>query len=259
MQRIVVYLGIVSMLVVSAGTPGASGAQTPGNAPDRAIVTALGRGEVHVAPDRAVLLISVETRDTSARAAATDNARQTSATVANLHAAGIADSAIVTSGFSVGVEYRPPTPVTGPVALRPQTFVARNTMRVSVGSLSSVGRVLDAALAGGATQIGQVQFTSGRMDEARRTALTQAVEHARIDAETTARALGRSLGDLAEVTTQGASVPGASFYEFMGSPMVAGGVARAVMSAPVSPTILAPGDVVVSETVIVRWRLVPKP
>lgn len=268
MRRSAIRLTTLSMLVVWAGVPGTSGAQTPvaapTSAPDRALVSAVGRGEVHIVPDRAFVTIAVETRDSSARLAATDNARQMSTTLAALHGAGVADSAIVTNGFSVGLDYRPVSPVMGTAtsAVRAPTFVARNTMRVSVASLASVGRILDAALAGGATQIGQVQFTSSRLDEARRTALTQAVEHARTDAETTARALGRSLGDLVEVTTQGVPMPSTSYYEFMGAPMVAGvagGVSRAVVSAPVGPTTLAAGDVVVGETVIVRWRLAPKP
>lgn len=268
MRRSGVRLTTLIMLALCAGVPVTSGAQTPSvvpiGGPDRALVSAIGRGEVHVVPDRAFITIAVETRDSSARLAATDNARQMTTTLAALHGAGVADTAIVTNGFSVGLDYRPVAPVIGPAtsAQHAPTFVARNTMRVSVTSLASVGRILDAALAGGATQIGQVQFTSSRLDEARRTALTQAVEHARTDAETTARALGRSLGDLIEVTTQGASMPSTSYYELMGAPMVAGvagGVSRAVISGPVGPTTLAAGDVVIGETVIVRWRLAPKP
>lgn len=259
------FVIIVGTFVVSAAIPGASGAQVssinPGSAPDRALVTAVGRGEVHIAPDHALIMIFVETRDSSARGAAADNARRTSATVAALHGAGVADSAIVASGFSVSVDFRTLPPTTGTIATaaRGPTFVARNTMRVSVASLPSVGRVLDAALSGGATQIGQVQFTSNRMDEARRAALTQAVEHARADGETTARALGGTLGSLVEVTTQGVPTPGIPYYGIMSAPAVAGGISAPAFSSVVSPTSLAAGDVVVSEGVVVRWRFAPKP
>lgn len=223
------------------------------------VITAVGHAETHIAPDRATIAIMVETRAPTAAAAATANARATTSTLAALHGIGLTDADLSTTGFSVGMDYMRP-PVNG--VQPPVTFVARNGVRVNLTTLAKLGRVIDTALAAGATQVGQAQFTSSHMEEARVAALTQAVEHARADATTIAHAAGGTLGALIEVTTPGSSF-GGTYYEQMlassgpsirirGASDVAGG-----MAAPPPPTPLAPGDVSVAVTLTARWQFVP--
>lgn len=221
------------------------------------VVSAVGRGEAHAAADHATLVIAVETRGATASAAAAANASAMTATLAALHRIGVRDADLTTSGFSVTTDYL--RPVTTPGMPPTITFVARNGVHVTLTTLGKLGTIIDTALAAGATQIGQPQFTSSRIEDMRRTALAQAVERAHADAEAIARAAGGSLGELIEMSTPGAGpMP---FYEQ--SPMYGfasvqvRGVAGGVAAPPPPPTPLAPSDVTVAVTVTARWRFVP--
>jgi uncharacterized protein YggE len=172
--------------------------------------------------------------------------------LAALRAAGLTSSELSTTGFTVGTDYlRPPTATVG--TQPPISFIARNGVRADIRTLDNLSKVIDAALAAGATSIGQIQFTSSRTEEIRKDALAMAVQHARTDAEAIARAAGGSLGPLVELTTLGGG-PGQSYYD-LAYPAVAGGTTQ--MRVVSSPTPLAAGDVLVAVTVIGRWRFVP--
>lgn len=215
------------------------------------IITTTGRGDAHVPADRASLTIAVETRGSTASAAAAANASAMTATLAALHRVGLADSELSTTGFSVGTDYSRPMPTGAP---QPVTFVARNGVRVELRSPTKLGTIIDSALAAGATQVSQLQFTSDRVEAVRAAALAQAVERARADAEAIAHAAGGTLGPLIEVSTAG----GGTFYEAapfsaLAQIRVAGGMA----APPPPPTPLAPSDVSVAATVTARWQFVP--
>ena len=217
------------------------------------VITATGRGEAHVAADHATVTIAVETHAPTASAAAAANATAMTATLASLHRIGLSDADLSTTGFSVSTDYTRPTPTNAPA---PISFVARNGVRVDLRTPTKLGTVIDSALAAGATQVGQAQFTSSRIEEVRRAALTQAVEQAHADAEAIARAAGGSLGELIEISMPGS---GATFYEAQSLTSVqirgvAGGVAA---PPPPPPTPLAPSDVSIAVTVMARWRFIP--
>lgn len=221
------------------------------------IITTTGRGEVHAAADRATLTIAVETRGATASAAAAENARAMTSTLAALHRVGLSDTDLSTTGFSVGTDYMRPTP-TSPGTPPTFTFVAHNGVRVDLHTLTRLGTIIDSALAAGATQVGQAQFTSSRMEEARRSSLAAAVERAHADADAIAHAAGGTLGALIEIATPGSG--GGVFYdaaEFSGKSIQIRGVAGGVAAAPAPPTPLAPSDVAIVTTVTARWQFVP--
>ena len=223
-------------------------------------VSTSGRAEAHAAPDRATVVVAVETRAASASEAAALNATATSAVLAALRANGLTSAELSTTGFTVWTDYVRPVPIAANASsVRPAqpgvTFVARNGVSVDVRVLANLSKVIDAALGAGATSIGQIQFASMRTDEMRKEALSAAVHQARADAEAIARAAGGSLGSLVELTTLGGG-PGATLYSLSGS-AVAGGVANSsVQIRAASPTPLAAGDVPVLVTVIGRWKFV---
>lgn len=215
------------------------------------VITATGRGEAHVAADHATVTIAVETHAPTASAAAAANATAMTATLASLHRIGLTDADLSTTGFTVSTDYLRPTPTNAPA---PISFVARNGVRVELRTPTRLGTVIDSALAAGATQVGQAQFTSSRVEEVRRAALTQAVEQAHADADAMAHAAGGSLGELIEIA---APSSGMMFYESQALTSVqirgvAGGVA-----APPPPTPLAPSDVSIAVAVTARWRFIP--
>ena len=188
--------------------------------------------------DRATVLVAVETRAATAAAAAADNSRLTRATLDTLRAIGLPREQLGTFGYSVQPQYTQGK-VTG--------YLARNTVRVDIRKIDDVGRAIDAALAGGATNIGSLQFTSSSADSARREALARATTQARGDAEVLARSAGGTLGPLLDLTASGDNGIRPIMYARAAS--VAGAVA--------APTPIDAGPIMISVSVNARWQFVP--
>jgi uncharacterized protein YggE len=198
-----------------------------------------------VAPDRAVITIGVFSRATTAAAAARDNARRQQAIIDTLLALGFAREQISTMNYNVHPEMRHipqsgRTQVTG--------YNVSNTVRVDVRRLEQIGPAIDAALAQGANQIHGLDFYVFNADEPRRRALAQAIERARADAESMARAAGGSLGPLLEMSTGFSPMP------ILRQEMAMAGAVRA--QADVA-TPIQPGEDILRAVVTTRWQFVP--
>jgi len=118
---------------------------------------------------------------------------------------------------------------------------------------SDLGKVIDAAINAGATDVSSIQFLSTNIEQARRSALTEAVKQARMDADAMARAAGGALGKLITVNTTGVSQP----VVFRG-----GGMDNVMLTSASSggmPTPITPGDVAVIAMVFTRWEFVSSP
>lgn len=203
------------------------------------VIATTGRGEVRVAPDIARLQITVETRSSSANAAAADNAARLKRTLAAVRAAGIDSAQINTAGYSVAVDYDRKGEPTG--------FIVRNGLRIEVGRIADVGRIIDAALGAGATQVNGVQFLRKDVMDSRRTAIALAFAEARRDAEILAQAAGGTLGRLIYVTSGFGQVPANFEYQ-----------STVLSSATVPGTPIMPGDMTVSAVANARWHFVPR-
>jgi len=231
--------------------------QAVSNPPRTPEITAAGRGEAAVTPDRAAILVTVESRAPSAAAAASANASKMAAVFQALRAAGLAQADITTSGYSVGQDprtFRMGMPQGAAAGLTvPPEFLARNTVRAIVRRLDDTGKVIDAALAAGATSIASVQFSSPNADEARRNALSMAVTQAQRDAEVLARAAGGTLGRLLSMSSSGSggpTIPYASDTYFSYAVEAAGSA---------YPTMINPRDLSVTVSVFGRWEFIPAP
>ena len=239
------WLPVVAAVVWSVAA-GAQQPVSPGGVPvlQPQIVTS-GSGEARVAPDRAVITIGVFTRAATAAAAARDNARRQQAIIDTLLSLGFAREQISTMNYNVNPEMRHipqsgRTEVTG--------YTVSNNVRVDVRRLDQVAPAIDAALAKGANQINGLDFYVFNADEPRRRALAQAIERARGDAESMARAAGGSLGTLLELTTGFSPVP------IMRQEMAMAGAMRA--QADVA-TPIQPGEDIIRAIVTARWQFVP--
>src|SRR5262245_39229509 len=104
-------------------------AQDPGR-PQPPVVIVNGQGEVRATPDRANLVVGVETRAATAAAASSDNARRQTRVITALKALGIPGEQISTSGFSV----TPETQVdrTGQTAPKVLSYLVSNTVSVEL-------------------------------------------------------------------------------------------------------------------------------
>ena len=235
---------IAYLPIFAAFVPTLSAQQPATNAPIEAVpqIITAARGEVRVTPDRATIHISVQTRATTAAAAANENAAKQKAVFDALRALGLESDQLSTVNYSVYPEQRY-EPNREPVVVG---YNVTNTLLVDVKKLSQVGPVIDAALSKGANMITSLQFYASNTDEARRTAIGSAIQKARLDAEAAARAAGGSLGGLLEISI-------GAYYAPPPSPLA---VTRGQVAAVAEATPISPGEQTLSVDVNTRWRFV---
>jgi uncharacterized protein YggE len=210
-------------------------AQTP--APQ---ISTSANGEARVQPDRATIMFAVETRAQTAAKAGADNAKRQKAVIDSLKKHGLAEGQISTTGYSVAPEMRYD-------GKQPQVvgYVARNTVRAEVNKIDEVGTLIDASLGAGANVVSSLRFYSSKADEARKTALADAVGKARSDAEVMAKAAGGTLGTLLELSTAGVARP-------MGEEFA---MAR-MATADAAQTPIEPGEQTITVFVSARWAFI---
>ncbi|HWL39378.1 MAG TPA: SIMPL domain-containing protein [Gemmatimonadaceae bacterium] len=232
----------VAVVACAALTEAAHGQSALGPTPASPEITASGNGETKISPTSASVSVTVTTRAPTAAQAGADNATRLESTLRALRAVGLAANELNTMGYSVAQDYQ----ITRE-ARTPSGFIARNTISAEVRKLDDIGKVIDAALAGGATEIAGVQYQAANRQEARRAALADAVTQARTDAEVIARAAGGRLGRLIALNSSGDSAPSLYYsdYDF------------ASMAPPPPSTRIAPRDLMVSAQVSGRWEFVP--
>jgi uncharacterized protein YggE len=243
-------IALITALVIEALTmPCVAGAQMPVPQMPSASseISASGVAEIHLTPDRATISVTVETRDKSASSAMSANNRITNGVSAAIRHANVPASALTTSDLSVDQYFPPRYDPREPPG--PDGFVVRTSLRAETENISSVSQIVDSALAAGATRIG-VQYSSSKMSDARRGALTAALAAARADASAVAQAAGGTLGRLLWAAPNGAS------------PVLIRGVSstgavysgNAMMSAPPP---LPPPSIASTVVVSARWEFVP--
>ena len=211
--------------------------QTPMSSPQ---IVAIGTGEATVIPDRATVILAVETRGQTASAAASANARLQQSVIAAVVGKGVPGEQIRTSGYNVYPNERH-----SPEGQRTLLgYIARNSIVVSLERIDQVGPVIDAALGAGANVVSNLQLHSSKYEEARRSALQEAVRKAKADAEALAAAAGGTLGTVLEVQSSDGGGP-RPMYEM------------AAMSRGVAQdTPILAGEQKVTVTVTTRWALV---
>lgn len=239
----------VSTLVVAQQTP------APASAPVPPHIAATAVGESRVTPDRALVQVTVESRSQSAAGAGAANRTKQERVIEAVKAAGVAAPQIRTVGYRVSPEYAQPERGKAP---RVSGYLAGNTVQVEVRSIDNVGKVIDAALGAGATNIGSVGLYASNTEAARLEAVRHAVTKARGEAAGAATAAVGTLGTLIELTIDPGAVPRPMLQQVVASGAaefaMRGDLGMTAMSTPVEP-----GESLVMAVVRVRWQFVPGP
>jgi hypothetical protein len=232
---------IATSIALASAVP--AEAQVPSApAPSSVIVPSVvtsAQGEARIRPDRATIVIGVETRAATAQAAGADNARRQQAVIDTLRKLGIPAARIQSAEYTVY-----PERVYDNEGRRPRItgYIARNSVRVELEDVTLAGPAVDAALARGANTINSLQFDSSKADSARRQALAVAVRQARADAEAMAAAADRCIYDVIELTTNE-----------MVRPVMMEMAARGAADQASTP--IEPGEQTITVTVQGRWQL----
>lgn len=242
MRDVRVGLATAGVLLLAAPLVLSLQAQQAASSPPSQIVTTA-TGEATVVPDRGMITFAVETRASTAAAAAAENARRQKRVIDALRAKGVAAERISTSGYSVSPDER-----FDDGQRRVVGYIARNAVVVDVHQIDQVGSLIDNALGAGANMVSGLRFYSTRFEEVRRSALQQAIERARGDAEVIAKAAGGTVGEALELSTNDAGMP-RPMMEYADMRMAS------VNAAPETPINIGEQKVTVSVTT--RWQFVP--
>ena len=246
-RALVRSLTLGSALAVSSFALDAVGAQTTASAPGvfAGTLVAAGQGEAKVTPDRVSVLVNVQTRASTASAAAADNARRTRSVLDALAKLGLTKDQLSTEGFSAYPELRYDKDGGSPVVTG---YVVTNSVRAESKRVEQGGAIIDAALGAGANMINALSFYASSIEAPRREAIALAVASARADAEAMAQAAGGSVGELLELSTQGPTVPPRPMFD-----VSARGKVAMAEQTPINP-----GQQTVSVYVTARWRFTAK-
>jgi uncharacterized protein len=196
--------GILLALAVAVPAVGVAQQQPP---PTERTVTVNANATVEREPERAVILLAVESPATTAQAAAQANATKMDALIAALRRRGISGPLIRTVSYQLQPEYaRDRAPTTqGPPRI--VGYRAVNMVQVTVDTVARAGGVIDAAIQAGANRVAGLSFELKDPQAARNEALRLAITRARAEAEVMAEAAGQRLGLPLNISTGGYAVP----------------------------------------------------
>lgn len=200
------YLPLLAAALV---LPHAANAQDARQPVPRIVV--VGEGEAAIAPDLAIVTLSVLRESETARAALDQANAAAAEVIAAMKEAGIAPRDLQTGGLQINPRYVYPQngdpQNDGEAQPRIVAYQVTNTLTVRVRDIARVGEVVDRAVTLGVNQGGGIVFTnddpSAARTEARRLAVSDAIARAR----TLAEAAGVGLGPIIEMSEQSYTQP----------------------------------------------------
>ena len=195
MNRRMMALGLAAAIALPAV---ASAAETP--IQPRIVVS--GEGEAAVAPDMALLSLSVMREAKTAREALDDNNAAMAEVIEAIKLFGVADRDLQTAGLQIMPRYNYTNKPDGTQEAELIAYQVTNSLSVRVRDLVKTGEILDKAVSLGVNQGGNIVFAnddpSAVLTEARKKAVAEATAKAR----TLAEAAGVNLGRILEISDQ---------------------------------------------------------
>lgn len=234
-RRVLVGLvALATVLTVSAGAVLAAEGSS-GDSTDRRTITVVGSGDVSAEPNAAEVRLSVTAQGADAASVSQELATGAEQLRETLGDFGLDEADIQTQGYTVHEDQRSRE--------QPNRTVYRgeHTFTVTLSDVDRVGALIDAAVGGGADDVGGVHYTlsEDRRDQLRDDALNAAIEEARGEASVVGQASGLSVGTVRHASTQSNDVQP---YR-----------AEVTMDSGGGGTELDPQDVTVSATVEVTF------
>ncbi|HEY5107602.1 MAG TPA: SIMPL domain-containing protein [Caulobacteraceae bacterium] len=156
-------------------------------------------GEARIEPDMATITLGVESAAPTAARAMADNAARMTQLAAAIRRAGVAPRNVQTTSLNLGPQYvyaqdQPPK-LTG--------YKASSQLIVTVTDLARLGEIADAAVAAGATDVGQISLGLANPLSAENTARVAAVKALEDKASLYANAVGYRIVRLVNLSEGG--------------------------------------------------------
>ncbi len=232
MRKVLLWVGILGFSALSANAQFTM---------RRSSVRASGTASVSVKPDQLKLNVGVTTQAPTAQEASDQNASLVTSVIAALKKAVGTAGEIKTVGYSVTPNYRYPQGGGTPTLTG---YTANNTVEVTTGDLSLGGKLIDAAVAAGATNVVGLRFGLKDSEPVRGEALRLATLQAKAHAEAIATGLNGRLGYVIAAEEGGA-------VRILADSRVLGAAGGS------TPTPIESGTVDVSATVTLEIELIP--
>ncbi|MGW8188071.1 MAG: SIMPL domain-containing protein [Desulfobacterales bacterium] len=171
-------------------------------------LTVGGRGEVSVAPDRAVLRLGAVAQAAKASEAQSQVNQVVQRIIKDIKSQGIEGKNIATIDLSIYPVYGNQQPEPQEQSTQPviRGYRASNIIRVQIEELARLGGVIDAGLNAGANRIEGLSFDLKDDGEFRAQALRLATEEADAKANAIARAMGVEIVGIKQISEAGISL-----------------------------------------------------
>jgi len=220
---------VASVWIVLAGAVAAQEPAPPPSQPQAQVVVTVGEATIRRAPDRAFVIVSVETRAKSPREAQRLNAEAMTTVQQRLTQARLPQDAIRTTGYDLQQEF---DFVQGRRV--PREFVARNGIEVRLDDIARTGEILDAVVQSGATSVSGIRFDLQDRENAEREALRLAVADARARADAAASGAGRAIDRVLRIedSRESGVIPPRPMMRMMA------GAAESAAQTPVEPGLI---------------------
>ena len=214
---------VVAVALSALALAGCAGGSGPTAATSAALmgITTRGVGTVTTTPDTVTVVVGVQTRGPSAKAALDDNTSKATALINMFRSRGVAAADLQTSQLSVSPTY---DPATGRII----SYDVTNQVTATLHDVHAAGGFIDAAgeAAGDAVRIQQLSFSIS--DDSALRARADAVRQAQAHARQLADAAGVRLGRMYLLTEVPATPPGS--------------LGREAAPAPAAPVPIEPGS-----------------
>ncbi len=210
-------------------------------------ISVVGTGEVSATPDLALLSVAVETTGRTAEEATRTNAQKSTQVLEAIRQRLGEDDSVKTTRYTLQPQYAARKPgSSGPPEIT--GYIAGNGVLAECHDISRVGNLLDAAFDAGANRVSRLNFVVEDRNPHVRAALAVAGAEARAQAESIAAALGVGLGEVLTASTSAPQRPVPQFDR---------GVT--MMRAEAASTPVEPGEIKVTATLYVTYRILPRP
>lgn len=201
-------------------------------------ITVNGNGTVYVMPDRAIMVFAVITQNWVAQTAVQENARIMNEVISALQKAGVRESDISTSDYTVNQQGTWNNGV-----YTPGRYRADNTVTVVIQTIDMVGTLIDTAIGAGANSLTSLSFKVADTETALRQARTLAVQDAQNAAALFAGASGCAVGNVI------------SFVENRDTYFPNPQVVNAIDAATNTATPISAGKIAVTSSITVTYAL----
>lgn len=239
--------GAILALAAFAPTGSALAADRPLAERPLPVIRVQGEGRVAVAPDMAIVTMSVVSEAETARAALDANNAAMAKVIDAMKAEGIEGKDLQTANFSIQPRYYHPPRASDGESEPPRIvgYTVSNELSVRVRDLARLGAILDKAVTLGINSGGNVAFTNAETDAIVEKARAAAMKDALARAQTLAAAAGVTLGPILEIS-ENFSPPGPV-------PLARG---RMMLEAKADAVPIETGESTYTVTVNASWEIV---